>query len=413
MLCANCRAPLTAGSRYCNACGAAVAAPAPPGGDRTGAYTGQTLQGRPTPHPSQTVMPPTYQMPSGTPYPGSQIQAPPAGNKKPIALLAALLLLITSGVAAGTFFLVRKPNQAVTGGKVTQVPVAPGVQQASGTAAPSAPGVMSLPGGRPPAPGQPVTGAVPKPTDPNMAPNVMMAPGSAAPTGSSVTQVTGVQTPTAPAVIAAPNQPIPAGPSAVAAPNRPTPKPEAPAVVDNSDLDRYIRWLQYVEQERQGLRAMGETESFRMIDGFYQAALGLADPDSNDAVIQQQFNQNLMVTLNRAVAASRMFRTNIMRTKPAVPSDCKALDQYYMAAMDEESTQTVALLDALVRKDIGRIKQIGRTAAGRIDKNLGMANLRLEQTYRGRGLNQQFRIETGGNSSMLGGLMGMGGMGGF
>jgi hypothetical protein len=73
----------------------------------------------------------------------------------------------------------------------------------------------------------------------------------------------------------------------------------------------------------------------------------------------------------------------------------------------------VQLLDALVRKDIGRIKQIGRTATGRIDRNLGMANMRLEQAYRGRGLNQQFRIETGGNASMLGGLMGMGGMGGF
>jgi hypothetical protein len=256
-------------------------------------------------------------------------------------------------------------------------------------------------------------GAVPKPNAPNLAPSVVMAPGSTAPGAPSVTNATGVQTPTAPPVLAAPNQPAPAAPSVAQAPNRPLPKPDAPAVVDNSDLDRYIRWLQFVETERQGLRAMGETESFRMIDSFYQTAMGLADPDSNDAMIQRQFDQNIQVTLNRAVTATRMFRQNIMRTKPAVPSDCKALDQYYMAAMEEEGMQTVQLLDALVRKDIGRIKQIGRTATGRIDRNLGMANMRLEQAYRGRGLNQQFRIETGGNASMLGGLMGMGGMGGF
>jgi hypothetical protein len=355
-------------------------------------------------------MPPTYQVPAGTPYPGSQIQAPPSGNKKPIALLAALLLLITGGVAAGTFFLVKKPNQAVTGGQVTQIPVAPGVQQASGTAMPQAPGVVAGVGGRPPGPGQPVTGAVPKPAEPGEAPSVMMAPGSTAPGAPSVTQVTGVQTPTAPAVIAAPNQPAPAAPPVTAAPYKPVPKPAAPVVVDNSDLDKYIRWLEYVEQERQSLRALGEAEVFRMVTGIYDAMMGLADPDNTDAMIQGRMSQNTQVRINRTVLAIRAFRSNVLRTKPPVPTDCKALDQYYMAAMEEEGTKTLQILDAFQRQDLARLNMLRQTATRTIDRNLGQANLRLEQVFRGRGLNQQFRIETGNNSSMLGGLMGMGGL---
>jgi hypothetical protein len=63
------------------------------------------------------------------------------------------------------------------------------------------------------------------------------------------------------------------------------------------------------------------------------------------------------------------------------------------------------------RKDIGRIKQLGRAGVSNIDMNLGMANRELERVYHQRGLNQQFRIETGGNSSMLGGMTGLGGLG--
>jgi len=78
--------------------------------------------------------------------------------------------------------------------------------------------------------------------------------------------------------------------------------------------------------------------------------------------------------------------------------------------VDQES-QATARLDALGRRDIGTIKQIGGSGVGLIDRNLGLANRALERVYRGRGLNQQFEIQTGGNSSMLGGMVGLGGIG--
>lgn len=406
MHCANCRAPLTPGSRFCNGCGAAVTAGPTPGGDRTGAYQRPPQAGP----PSQPGAHPTFQPPTSTP---NYTAAPePVAAKKPVALLAAALALLATGVVAGSLLLFQKSRAPVTGGQVAAVPQAPGLQQAPTQSLPQGPGVITAPS-TPQAPGQPVTSAPQVPKSDGMAPNVMMAPGSTAPSAPSVTQAPSVQAPAAPPVLAAPNQAPAPAPAVTGAVPRAQPRPAPPAqpqVVDNSDFDRYIRWLQFVEQERAGLRAQGETESFRMIEGFYQTAMGLADPDSNDVVMQQQFDRNIQITLQRTVAAIRIFRTNILRTKPAVPADCKALDQFYMAAMEQEGLLTANLIDALTRKDIGRIKMLARGGTASIDRNLGQANLRLEQTYRGRGLNQLFRIETGGNSSMLGGLMGMGGL---
>jgi hypothetical protein len=178
---------------------------------------------------------------------------------------------------------------------------------------------------------------------------------------------------------------------------------------DNSDFDRYLRWLQFIENERAGLRAQGETEAFRVIDSFYQAALQLADPYSNDVQVQQQFDQGMQLTLQRALRAAQVMRNNL-RTHPPVPPDCRALHQFYTTAAAQEADQTALLLDALARKDIGRVRSVGRSGMGMIDRNLGQANLELERVYKGRGLNPQFRIETGGNSSMLGGMLGLGGL---
>lgn len=363
-------------------------------------------------------MPPTYQVPPGTSMPGIQAPPPPEPTRKPVALLVAILALITGGVAVGGYMMFQKSTRnPVTAGQMAAAPAAPGVQQAPSAQLPSGPGVVTAPS-RPSDPGKPVTASPQTPPSDGMAPSVVMAPGSRTPSAPSVTQAPGVQTPTAPPVVAAPQQPVePQRPVTAAVPKQPESRPQAQAQPqappDNRDFDRYVRWLQYVEQERAGLRAQGETESFRMIDNFYQAALGLANPDANDALLQQQFDRNMQLTLQRTVAAIQLFRQNIIRTKPPVPPDCKALDQYYMAAMEQEGVATASLLEALARKDIGRIKQISRMGTGNIDRNLGMANRKLEEVYRGRGLNQQFRIETGGNASMLGGLMGLGGMGGF
>jgi hypothetical protein len=336
---------------------------------------------------------------------------PPPPQKRPIAILATLAVLLLAGVVTGSVLLVQgkfgRARNSVTGSQVAQLPSGPGVDQATGTALPSGPGIVSTPNGVP-RPGQPVTSGTGKP-DAGI-PSVVMAPGSRVPSAPSVVTAPGVALPPGPNPVMAPGTtPKPTAP-VTGLPSMPVVKPQAPAPPDNSDFDKYLRWLQYVEQERAGLRAQGETESFRMIDQFYQTMLGLADPDTNDAALQRQMDANLQVTLQRTVAAIRLFRSNVMRTKPPVPADCQALDRYYMSAMEQEGTTTAALMDAMARKDIGRIKMLSKSGVGSIDKDLGMANLKLEQVYKSRGLNQQFRIETGGNSSMLGGMLGLGGL---
>jgi hypothetical protein len=182
-----------------------------------------------------------------------------------------------------------------------------------------------------------------------------------------------------------------------------------PPVPDNSDFDRYIRWLQFVENERKGLRAQGETEIFNMLPSLLGGDLAaiLGDPDNvNEEESFARMQQNQVNKVNQIARAMQLFAQNIRRTKPPVPADCKALDAYYMSAMDEEARQTVVSLDAFARKDVGKLKQVMRQGVGGIDTQLGLANKELEKAYRGRGLNQLFTISTGGTSSVLGGLVG-------
>lgn len=407
MHCPNCRAALPPNSRFCNACGAAIGA----GGNPP--TVSMPPQGSYQQQP--TMMPGANQTRGYAPQPPQQY-VPPVGAsepRKPVALLAAAIALIVLLIGLGAFALTRGSRNPVVAGTTPAPSNGPGVQMAQGSpGAPPTPGVVAQRGGPPPDPGKPVVAAPTKPDD-GMAPPVTMAPGSARPSAPGV-----VTTPSAP--------PVPAGPNPIAVPSRPAPPapnpiaqpprqaaapPPAPAPPDNRDFDRYLQWLQFVENERAGLRARGETQSFRVIGQFYQAMFGLADPDANDAQIQQQFDRTLQGELRDCLTATRLFANNITRTKPPVPADCRALDSYYMAAVRQEAQTTVLLMDALAHKDIGRIKQVGSAGVGSIDQNLGMANRQLEQVYRQRGLNQQFVIKTGGNSSMLGGMIGLSGMG--
>jgi hypothetical protein len=405
MNCPNCRAAVPGGSRFCNVCGAAMPVAAPPP-QPAQPYRTQMPHGAPAaPRPG---MPPSYPAQPNVTQ-GYAVPPPPAApNKKPVLLLSALIILICAVVGTASVMLWKRSGQSVVGGKTSVVPNGPGVQQALNPGAPPGPGVV-VNGNQVPVPGAPVMANGKNPD--GVAPNPLLSTGGRAPNAPGVTTVQTPTLPNAPSPVAV--VPTPARPSAplIGQQQNPgMPQPAPPRPPDNSDFDRYLRWLQFVENERAGLRAQGETESFRVIDSFYQAMLGLADPDANDAQLQRQFDAGIQQTLNRALMAARQFRVNILRTKPPVPSDCKALDNYYMRAVDLEAQQTVVLMDALARKDIGRVKSIGRSGVAQVDTNLGMANKALEEVYRQRGLNQQFRIQTGGNSSMLGGMIGLGGL---
>src|SRR3569833_1591919 len=114
MICPNCCAGVTAGSRFCNSCGGAL----PPGGP---------------PSPTQTFHRPG-QVPGQEPPPGRGAAAPfqpdvtqqygiapppPPPQKRPIALLATLAVLLIAGVVTGSVLLVQgklgRARNAVTG----------------------------------------------------------------------------------------------------------------------------------------------------------------------------------------------------------------------------------------------------------------------------------------------------------
>jgi hypothetical protein len=389
MHCPNCRSAVPAGSRFCNGCGAQIPVAAPP-------PTGRPV-GRPAPPPHARTNMGGPSVPTMMPHAAAAAAGAPARKKPMGALIFAISALVALLIISGVVVAKARSGQPVFGGSGFRLPWGPGTTQAAGTDLPPGPGVVGNTG-FPLVPGAPVTGATKNPD--GMSPSVLIAPGSQPRAGSSVVTVQPTPLPPGPGVMesSGPNgsvgSPVTSGPK--------TPEP------DNADFDRYLRWLQYVENQRAGLRAEGETESFRVIDQFYQTALGLSDPDADN--VAENFDRNIQDTLIRTQTAMRNFRENILRTKPRVPADCMALDQYYLRAVELEAEQTAKLMEALARKDIGRIRSVGKSGVGSIDVNLGLANKCLEQVYRQRGLNQQFRIETGGNSSLLGGLMGLGGM---
>lgn len=197
---------------------------------------------------------------------------------------------------------------------------------------------------------------------------------------------------------------------------RQTAQPLAQPQADNADFDKYLKWLRYVENERSGLRAQGETVAFQQIQGHINAEITMkkrdriVNPRLADPRIENWRSQNIQM-LNNTVRAVQAFRANVIQSRRnlLVPADCKGIDAYYMKALDQEVETTAALMGAMANGNEGAIRSIGSRGVGSIDMNLGMANKELKKAYESRSLNQLFFIETGGNASMLGGLTGIGG----
>jgi hypothetical protein len=171
---------------------------------------------------------------------------------------------------------------------------------------------------------------------------------------------------------------------------------------DTADFDRYLRWLQFVEHERSRMRAQGETQTFSVMSTFSDTIVRGQSPRAASAA--RRAEQGLQGRVAQAARAVGLFRQNIVRTKPPVTSDCKPLDAYYTRAVMLEAETTAALLGAVARRDLGRMRTLARSGAAEIDRNLGMANKCLENVLRERGLAQQFRIQSGSSSSLLGGV---------
>ena len=207
--------------------------------------------------------------------------------------------------------------------------------------------------------------------------------------------------------------PMPRGPSALQ--NQP-PAPQAPR--DNSDLERYLAWLRFVENAREELRTEGAAQGSEMMVGALQYLYGGMATDEGDQL--QRMQQGLVMKTRETVIAMRRFAANIERSKPAVPLDCRDLDQTYLSALRAEIeltpvlTQTIgSALSGNAANSMGQLTRI-MARAKQIDRVLGDANRKLQTVFRGRGLESRFEIESkSSNSSLLGGAGGIPGFPGL
>jgi hypothetical protein len=172
----------------------------------------------------------------------------------------------------------------------------------------------------------------------------------------------------------------PAGPR-MAGPR--TTLPETPSPAARMAFQRYAEWLRQVELERLRLRNWGEEHLPEVV---------AATPGSPE---RKQ-------TVREALAEVRAFSQRVVRTKPVVPADCRIVDQYYMGALDREAAGAAALVEALEAGNEDESRRLQKAAIGAVDRDLTVANAKLEQTFRKRGEPVTLHLETGAAASLLG-----------
>jgi len=182
--------------------------------------------------------------------------------------------------------------------------------------------------------------------------------------------------------------PRPAPERSASIPNLPTPRSETdtPNATEQTAFQRYLDWLRAVELERLSLRTWGEHH------------LSAGEPATPSEPAQRR------QVLHLAGQEVRAFRQRILRTRPVVPPECRIVDQYYMGALSQEASQTIDLLEAMEQQDVDQTRQFQRLGTGRVDRDLTVANAKLEQTLRKHGQPPALRIEMGAGASLLGAL---------
>lgn len=416
MNCSKCGAPLPAHSRFCNGCGTPVL---PPGAQpqQPPAQPGRAYGA--TPPPGQSPYSGQYrQQPSETPF-ATPVAAETA--KKPVAMLAGAVVVLLAVVGVGAFALTRGRGgggSSVLGAHSPEIPSGPGVQLAQTPNLPQGPAVTGSQSTPPPT-GAPVTGAARKAND--MAPPLTMANGMPAPTGPGVTSassqppVPGMPStaapwqapPKAPPLTAAPTRPAPAAPPAVAAQ---APAPQQPP--DNRDLDNYLRWLRFVENQRQLLRGQYMVKMTTLGVAPIEAMLGVIDNENADP--QQLLNQRMSGEAREIAAAMVAFRQNIIRSRRGlrVPADCQYIDDNYMGAVANEAAlvgpalQCVMFAGSNPQRAMAQLTMIKTQAKNEIYPKLRAADLRMQQVYQARNYDPalQIRLDATSLDQGVGGL---------
>ncbi len=334
--------------------------------------------------------------------------------RKPVGLLIGVVVLLVAAIAIGGVVVVQgrmRSGASVTAAQAPELPQGPGVQQASSPEAPNGPGVMA---GRvpPPPKGPSVVAQAEKPND--MAPSVLLGTGTEPPKAPSVVSGHATpQVPEGPSPLVSQPVPSPKAPSplqqqprqAPTKPAQPAPQPQQPP--DHRDLERYLEWLRYVENERVTLRAQAQGPLLNEMMAPLQNALALTDPDVNENVLMAQDQQRKGLLFRNIQRAMHVFHANVRRTKPPVPQDCRVVDLHFMGAMQLESELEMAVIDAFLKNDLGRLMVLKQTGVKGIDNRLRQANFALRQVFRGRNLPESFEITSGSGAGIGGPFQGL------
>jgi hypothetical protein len=243
-----------------------------------------------------------------------------------------------------------------------------------------------------------------------MAPSVLMAPNAAPHKGGSVVMAPSVQTPNAPPMITAPSAPAPTAPPVTSA-RTPAARPGAPMVAQQAPpdpaadpaIERYLRWLHYVEEQRDQLHQAGVNESMAQMQQFFSVLLNPDDPSFDQKMAQYAQPQAQYL---KTLRAQNIFWTNFKRTKPPVPEACRYLDNYYEQAGVAELQMSAGMLDAFNRKDYGRVQSLASNGPRPITDNLKKADRELEKVL-DVCRKPRWYIDTGGGQGGIGGLLGL------
>jgi len=169
--------------------------------------------------------------------------------------------------------------------------------------------------------------------------------------------------------------------------------PAEPVVTEplRDDLERYVRWLRYAENERARVRLRNQN---------IRAKLDALESAATPAERRQQ-EQQVRETARLAVTAVRDLPWVLRTKRPRVPAEFRDVDRYYRGALEQEAAVTVSALEAVAENDTQRIANLRRTGAANFGVELRRANVELTKIYEGQKVDQPFQVQSTAGASMV------------
>jgi hypothetical protein len=94
------------------------------------------------------------------------------------------------------------------------------------------------------------------------------------------------------------------------------------------------------------------------------------------------------------LTAVRAWQSQVQRSKPPVPPDCRGVDGFVLTAIMEEARQASTLLQLLPNVPPDRTRKLARDAMTAVDQRIAGAQQELDRVYRSRQAQGGIRLRT-------------------